>query len=92
MNKIDVKRFGLAVGSTVALLYLGCVVVLMVAGHETAVRFGNSLLHGLDISGIIRTDIPLLEALFGLIETFVIAWLSGASIASIYNASMRSRI
>lgn len=92
MNKIDVKRFGFAVGSTVALLYLGCVVVLMVAGHETAVRFGNSLLHGLDISGIIRTDIPLLEALFGLIETFVIAWLSGASIASIYNASMRSRI
>ncbi|HQU92013.1 MAG TPA: DUF5676 family membrane protein [Pyrinomonadaceae bacterium] len=92
MNKIDVKRFGFAVGSTVALLYLGCVVVLMVAGHETAVRFGNSLLHGLDISGIIRTDVPLLEALFGLIETFVIAWLSGASIASIYNASMRSRI
>ena len=92
MNKIDVKIFGFAVGSTVALLYLGCVVVLMVAGHETAVRFGNSLLHGLDISGIIRTDIPLLEALFGLIETFVIAWLSGASIASIYNASMRSRI
>ena len=92
MNKIDVKRFGFAVGSTVALLYLGCVVVLMVAGHETAVRFGNSLLHGLDISGIIRTDIPLLEALFGLIETLVIAWLSGASIAAIYNASMRSRI
>lgn len=92
MNKIDVKRFGFAVGSTVALLYLGCVVVLMVAGHETPVRFGNSLLHGLDISGIIRTDVPLLEALFGLIETFVIAWLSGASIASIYNASMRSRI
>ncbi len=92
MNKIDVKRFGLAVGSTVALLYLGCVVVLMVAGHETAVRFGNSLLHGLDISGIIRTDIPLLEALSGLIETFVIAWLSGASVAAIYNASMRSRI
>lgn len=92
MNKIDVKRFGFAVGSTVALLYLGCVVVLMVAGHETAVRFGNSLLHGLDISGIIRTDIPLLEALFGLIETFVIAWLSGASIASIYNVSMGSRV
>ena len=92
MNKIDVKRFGFAVGSTVALLYLGCVVVLMVMGHETAVRFGNSLLHGLDISGITRTDIPLLEALFGLIETFVIAWLSGASVAAIYNASMRSRI
>jgi hypothetical protein len=92
MNKIDVKRFGFAVGSTVALLYLGCVFVLMVAGHDTAVRFGNSLLHGLDISGIIRTDVPLLEALFGLIETFVIAWLSGASIAAIYNTSIRSRI
>lgn len=92
MNKIDVKRFGFAVGSTVALLYLGCVVVLMVAGHDTAVRFGNSLLHGLDISGIIRMDIPLLEALFGLVETFVIAWLSGASIASIYNVSMGSRV
>ncbi len=81
MNKIDVKRFGFAVGSTVALLYLGCVVVLMVAGHDTAVRFGNSLLHGLDISGIIRMDIPLLEALFGLVETFVIVWFYVASIS-----------
>lgn len=92
MNKIDVRRFGFAIGSTAALLYLGCVVVLMVAGHDTAVRFGNSLLHGLDVSSIIQMSVPVSEALIGLLETFIIAWLAGASIASIYNATVRTRV
>lgn len=91
MNHINVRRFGFAFGTTAALVYLGCVVVLMVAGHDTAVRFGNSLFHGLDISSIIRMDVPLSEALFGLVETFIIAWLSGASVAAIYNATGRAR-
>jgi uncharacterized metal-binding protein len=89
MNNIDVKRFGLAVGTTLALLYLGCVFVMATAGEAAVILFFNSLLHGIDVTTIIRTDMPLWEALMGLIETFVLGWLTGAAVAAIYNVSLK---
>ena len=89
MNFIDVKKFGFAVGSTAGLLYLGCVFVMFTVGHEGTVRFFNSLLHGLDVSGIIRMDTPIWEASIGIIETFILGWLIGACIAAIYNATLK---
>lgn len=91
MNHINVKKFGFAVGTTVGLLYLGCMLVMFTVGPGGTVRFFNSLLHGLDVSSIIRMDMPVWEALIGLIETFVLGWLIGACIAAIYNVSMRTK-
>ena len=88
MNPIDVKRFGLAVGSTLSLLYLGCVLVMAMAGKAASILFFNSLLHGLDVTSIVRIDMPLWEALMGVIETFVLGWLTAAAIAAIYNVSL----
>lgn len=85
MNPIDVKRFGLAVGATVALLYFGCAFLMVVAGREATILFFNSLLHGIDINTIIRMDMPVWEATMGVVETFILGWLSGAAIAAIYN-------
>ncbi len=90
MNNIDVKRFGLAVGTTLALLYLGCVFVMAMAGEAATILFFNSLLHGIDVSTITRMDIPLWEMLIGLIETFVLGWLTGAAVAAIYNVSPKN--
>jgi hypothetical protein len=89
MNSIDVKRFGLAVGTTLALLYLGCVFVMATAGKAATILFFNSLLHGFDVTTIIRMDIPLWEASMGLIGTFVLGWLTGAAVAAIYNVSLK---
>lgn len=91
MNYINVKKFGFAVGSTLALLYLGCMLVMFAAGREGATRFFNSLLHGLDVSGIIRMDMPLWEAVIGIIETFILGWLTGACVAAIYNATLKPK-
>jgi len=91
MNQIDVKRFGLACGTTFALLYLGCVLVMAVAGRQTTVFFFNSLMHGLDTSPILRMNVPLWEAGIGMVETFILAWLIGAAIAAVYNVSSRPR-
>ena len=60
-------------------------------GHEGTVLFFNSLLHGLDTSTIIRVDVPLSEALIGLVETFILGWLFGALIASVYNFSFNKK-
>ena len=83
---INVKKFGLAVGLTGALLYVGCVLVMTTVGHSGSVKFFNSLLHGLDVSAILRMNVPLWEAVIGIVETFVLGWLIGACIAGLYNA------
>lgn len=83
--KLNVNKLGLATGLTGALLYLGCIVVMFTVGRDGSVKFFNSLLHGLDVSSIIRMDIPLWEACLGIVQTFVLGWLIGACIASLYN-------
>ena len=85
MDAINIKRFGFAFGATFALLYLGCVFVMATAGKEVAIRFFNSLLHGIDVSSIIRMNMPVGEMVIGVIEIFILGWLSGATIASIYD-------
>lgn len=89
MNTINIKQFGLAFGITGAVLYLGCILLMSVVGHDGTVSFFNSLLHGFDTSSIVRMDIPIWEALIGIIETFILSWFVGACIASVYNFSMK---
>lgn len=88
MNHLNVKKFGFAVGTTGSLLYIGCIAVMFLAGREGTVLFFNNLLHGLDVSSIIRMNMPIWEAAIGIIQTFVLGWLIGACIAAIYNASV----
>ncbi|MDC6388928.1 DUF5676 family membrane protein [Maribacter sp. PR1] len=91
MNRINVKKFGFAMGLTGALLYAGCMIVMATAGQEGSIAFFNSLLHGLDTTSIIRMDVPLWEATIGIIQTFIVAWLIGALIAAFYNAQLKRR-
>ncbi|MDT0691425.1 DUF5676 family membrane protein [Salegentibacter sp. F188] len=89
MYRLNVKKFGFALGLTGALIYLGCMIVMATAGQEGTIIFFNSLLHGLDTSNIIRMDVPLLEAFFGIVQTFILGWLIGACIAAFYNAQVK---
>jgi hypothetical protein len=91
MQKLNVKKLGFAFGLTGALIYLGCMIVMNTAGQEGTITFFNSLLHGLDTSQIIRMDVPLLEALFGIVQTFILGWLIGACIGAFYNAQIKTR-
>lgn len=87
-STINAKKFGFAVGITLALLYLGCAIVMVTVGHAGTVKFFNSLLHGLDVSTILRMNVSIGEAAIGLVETFVLGWLFGACIAAFYNSSI----
>lgn len=91
MLKLNVKKMGLATGLTGALLYLGCMIVMTTVGHEGTVKFFNSLLHGLDVSSVIRMEIPLLEAGIGIVQIFILGWLTGACISAIYNATIKEK-
>jgi len=85
METMNVKRAGLAFGCTGALLYVGCALLMMMAGSAGTVKLFNSLLHGLDVSSIVRMGVPLMESLLGLVGTFLLGWLIGACIAWTYN-------
>ena len=89
--EIDVKRFGMAIGVTSALLYLGCVFVMGTVGREASIVFFNSLMHGIDVTTIIRTDMPAWEMAMGLVTIFILGWLTGATIASIYNLGLEKK-
>ncbi|MFI0429182.1 DUF5676 family membrane protein [Mariniflexile sp. HMF6888] len=71
------------------MLYLGCMVVMFTVGQEGSVKFFNSLLHGLDVSTIIRMEIPFWEAGIGIVQTFILSWLIGACIAALYNGQIK---
>lgn len=91
MNQIDIKSLGFAVGITAALLYMGCALVMSLTNAETARTFFNGLFHGIDIGSILRMNTTFREIAAGLIQTFVIAWLTGASVAAIYNILIFTR-
>lgn len=85
MNVLDVRRFALAFGVTGTVLYAGCISVMAVAPKEATIRFFNSLMHGVDVEPIIRWEMPLWEVALGIAGTFILAWLTGGTIAAIYN-------
>jgi carbon starvation protein CstA len=89
MNHISIKKLGLAFGLTGALLYFGCVLVMSTVGHDKTVLFFNSLLHGIDVSSVIRMNISPVEELIGIVQTFILSWLIGACVAAIYNVSFK---
>ena len=88
MKTLNIKKMGLAVGTTGAVLYIGCIILMVSVGREETIFFFNSLLHGLDVEPIIRMSVPPLDAFFGIIQTFILGWLVGALIAAIYNIGL----
>ncbi len=92
LNHISIKKFGLAFGATGAMMYLGCALVMLILGHESSVKIFNTLLHGIDVTAIIRMDISPVEEIFGIVQTFILGWLIGACIAAIYNSTLQLKI
>lgn len=85
MKQINVRKMGIACGLTGVLLYLGCIILMISVGQKGTISFFNNLLHGLDTTAIIKMDVSLLDTILGLIQTFILFWLIGASISAFYN-------
>ena len=85
MNTLNIKKFGFALGLSTAIVYLGCAFVMFTVPQERAVRFFNSITHGIDWGPIMRWDMPFWEMVVGVIEVFILGWLFGALVAVLYN-------
>ena len=87
MHHLSLKALGFAVAAMSALLYAGCALVMATVPRATAIRFFNSLTHGVDWGPIMRFEMPWYEMLIGMTEVFILGWLVGATIAALYNIS-----
>jgi hypothetical protein len=61
---------------------------MAVLGKKGSILFFNSLMHGIDITPILRMEMPLFEMALGLPGIFILGWLVGATMACIYNLSI----
>lgn len=91
MNRLHVTKFGFAVGTTVALIYFSCILISLCIGNEAVAKFFGYLTHGFDFTSLVKSNpITISEAVIGIIEWFIIAWLFGSSIAVLYNSGLKS--
>lgn len=89
-NIISPRRLGIAFGLTGVVFYLSCMITMSTVPRDKAIVFFNSLLHGVDVTPILRESVPLGEVLLGIVSTFVLGWFAGAMVASFYNWGARS--
>lgn len=91
MNHLNLKAFGFAVATVSAVLYAACAFVMAADPRATAIRFFNSLTHGVDWEPILRFDMAWSEMAIGISELFILSWLAGAAIAALYNVGVEGR-
>lgn len=89
MHTLSVTRFGFAFAMGSALSYIGCAFVMMTVSQDVAIHFFNSLMHGVDVTTIMRWDMPWWEMIVGVLEIFILGWLFGATIAVFYNVGAK---
>ncbi len=85
MGRIDTKAMGFALGLCFSLLYLASVFIVHTVPRPSAVIFFNSIIHGIDVSSIMRWEMPWWEMVIGVLQVFIIGWLFGSAVAILYN-------
>ncbi len=88
MNTLNSKRFGFAVALTLVFVNFGCLLGRLILPRETAIQFFNSFTH-VDWTLMTRSTISPLEWVIGTIEVFILGWIGGFVIATVYNWSGR---
>ena len=89
IRQLSVRRLGFAVGLLFSFLYAASMIIVMSGPRELTVRFLNSILHGIDVTTIMRWEMPWWEMVIGILEVFIIGWLCGAALAIFYNAGRK---
>ncbi|MEA5112939.1 MAG: DUF5676 family membrane protein [Geobacteraceae bacterium] len=91
MRGLNVKGTSVALGTSCAVLYAACDFVMLTVPKQSVIRFFNSILHGWDVTPIMRWDMPWWEAVLGTLEIFILGWLVGAMFAVIYNLASSTK-
>ena len=82
-HKINIIKVGNSLAVTTAVIYFICIIAVWVAPVFT-IAIGNYLLHGVDITKLV-TERSFVFSVISLVIGTVMAWLTGALFAIIYN-------
>ena len=88
MQKLSPFRLGIAFGTAGVVFYVGCMIFMSTAPSDSVAWISNSVLHGVDVTSVMRESIPLGQSLFGILSTFIGGFVFGALSASIYNVGL----
>ena len=91
MQKLSPLPLGVAFGAAGAVFYIGCMIFMATATGDAVAWISNSVLHGVDVTSVMRESIPFGQSLFGILLTFIGGFAFGALSASIYNVFVRAR-
>ena len=83
-DKLNAKRVGYSLAAVSGIVYLACAILVAIAPSWTVGFFG-ALFHGIDITQIARTPVPLGSTVLGLVEIVVLGYVVGWLYAKIYN-------
>ena len=78
------KSVGYSLALVAGIVYLACAILVAIAPTWTVNVFG-ALFHGIDITQIARTPVPLTSTILGLIEIVVMGYLVGWLFGAVYN-------
>jgi protein-S-isoprenylcysteine O-methyltransferase Ste14 len=84
MQRLNTKASGFAVGGGLALLYLASVFVIHTLPRHVAIYFLNSIVHGIDVTPILRWEMPWWEMVVGVLHVFILGWLFGSALAILW--------
>lgn len=85
VDKLSPKRVALSLAIVAAIVYIVCAILVAINATWTVNTF-RALFHGIDISQIARTSVPIGSTILGLIEIFVLGLIVGWLFAKIYNS------
>ncbi len=85
MDRLSITRLSFACATLLAGLYGASMLIVMTGPRDLVVAFFNSVFHGIDVTPIMRWEMPWWEMLVGITEVFIIGWLCGAALATLYN-------
>lgn len=92
MQKLSPLRLGIAFGVAGAVFYVGCMIFMRIAPNDSVVWLSNSVLHGVDIATIMRSEVPIAQSLTGICLTAIGGLIFGMLSACLYNVGLNSNI
>lgn len=89
MERLDPRRFGCAMGTSFATVYLLCAIGASLVPERVGLHFLTAVAHSIDWSSIAVWKFSWADVLCGVVAWLVMDWSLGALIAVLYNAMGR---
>ena len=83
-NELNPKIVSLSLATVSGIFYILCAIIIAIT-PQIALDFSKHMFHGIDITQIARTSIPIGSTVIGFIEIIILSLIAGWLFAVVYN-------